>query len=82
INALKKFKEQGKDVDLRIISSRVMHEKFGVVGDDSFNGSANWSSSSITKHTEDRFLFRNEPELADRFVEEFARLWDRGNPPA
>ncbi|MFH1807514.1 MAG: phospholipase D-like domain-containing protein, partial [Pseudomonadota bacterium] len=46
INALKKFKEQGKDVDLRIISSRVMHEKFGVVGDDSFNGSANWSSSS------------------------------------
>ncbi len=78
IDALTQFKDEGLDVDLRIIKSRVMHEKFGVVGDDSFNGSANMSSSSITKHSEDRFMFRNQPEVADRYVEEFARLWEKG----
>ncbi len=81
IAALQKLQAEGKDVDVRVIKSRVMHEKFGVVGDDVFNGSSNWSSSSIKKHSEDRFTFRNMPALADRFVEEFARLWDRGNPP-
>lgn len=81
IDALKALKAQGKDVELRIIRSRVMHEKFGVVGDDVFNGSANFSSSSITKHTEDRFLFRNMPELAKRFADEFDRLWSRGTQP-
>lgn len=81
IDALKALKAQGKDVELRIIRSRVMHEKFGLIGDDVFNGSANFSSSSITKHTEDRFLFRNMPELARRFADEFDRLWSRGAPP-
>ncbi|MBI1945253.1 MAG: helix-hairpin-helix domain-containing protein [Deltaproteobacteria bacterium] len=81
IDALKALKAQGKDVELRIISARVMHEKFGVIGDDVFNGSANFSSSSITKHTEDRFLFRNMPALAKRFADEFDRLWSRGTPP-
>ena len=66
---------------MRVIKSRVMHEKFGVVGDDVFNGSANFSSSSITKHTEDRFLFRNMPALARRFVDEFERLFARGGVP-
>ena len=78
IDALRDLKDAGYDVDARIIKSRVMHEKFGVVGDDVFNGSANLSTSSITKHSEDRFFFRNMPKLADRFVEEFATLWARG----
>lgn len=78
IDRLKELRDDGFDVDLRVISSPVMHEKFGVRGDDVFNGSSNWSSSSITKHSEDRFLFRNVPDVADRFVEEFARLWDKG----
>ena len=69
------------DIEQRICSGRVMHEKFGVVGDDVFNGSSNWSKSSITKHAEDRFLFRNMPKLAQKFVEEFERLWRRGQPP-
>jgi competence ComEA-like helix-hairpin-helix protein len=81
INALKEMKADGFDVDTRVIKSRVMHNKFGVVGDDIFNGSANMSSSSINKHTEDRFLFRNDPDLSNRFVEEFARLWDKGFEP-
>jgi competence ComEA-like helix-hairpin-helix protein len=81
IDKLKELKAEGFDVDLRVVKSRVMHEKFGVAGDDVFNGSSNWSRSSIGKHSEDRFLFRNEPELADRFVEEFARLWEKGYEP-
>jgi len=81
IAALKELKAQGFDVDTRVIKSRVMHEKFGVINDDVFNGSANMSTSSITKHSEDRFLFRNVPDLADRFVEEFARLWEKGTEP-
>ncbi|MEW5855692.1 MAG: phospholipase D-like domain-containing protein [Myxococcota bacterium] len=81
ISTLKAMKTQGLEVDTRVISNRVMHQKFGVCGDDVFNGSANWSSSSITKHSEDRFYFRNMPDLSQRFVEEFARLWERGNEP-
>lgn len=81
IDALKALKARGLDVEVRVIKSRVMHEKFGVVGDDVFNGSANFSSSSITKHTEDRFLFRNMPEVARRFVDEFERLFARGSVP-
>lgn len=81
IDALKALKARGFDVEVRVIKSRVMHEKFGVVGDDVFNGSANFSSSSITKHTEDRFLFRNMPAVARRFTEEFERLFARGSIP-
>lgn len=81
IDALKALKAAGHDVDLRVISSRVMHEKLGVVGDDSFNGSANMSLSSITKHSEDRFVFRNMPELADQFRAEIDRLWAMGRVP-
>jgi competence ComEA-like helix-hairpin-helix protein len=81
IDALKALKAAGHDVDLRVISSRVMHEKIGVVGDDSFNGSANMSMSSITKHSEDRFVFRNMPDLADQFRAEIDRLWAMGRVP-
>lgn len=81
IDALKALKAAGHDVDLRVVSSRVMHEKIGVVGDDSFNGSANMSLSSITKHSEDRFVFRNMPELADQFRAEIDRLWAIGKVP-
>ena len=69
----------GLPVDFRIIKNRVMHEKFGVFGDDLFNGSANWSLSSLTKHSEDRFLFRNQPQLAAQFANEFQRLWAEGH---
>ena len=81
VAALDALKQRGLDVDYRTLKSRVMHEKFGVTGDDLFNGSANWSTSAMNKHAEDRFAFRNEPELANRFVEEFARLWERGTAP-
>lgn len=77
IDALKEMRDEGLDVDVKIISGKVMHEKFGTVGDDVFNGSANMSGSSSSKHSEDRFLFRNMPQLASRFSGEFARLWNK-----
>ena len=71
--------DEGFDLEVKTFTSKVMHEKFGVIGDDVFNGSANWSNSSISKHTEDRFFFMNQPDVAKRFVEEFERLWDRSS---
>ena len=63
IEAMKALRDRGLDLDFRVFKSRVMHEKFGVSGDgDLFNGSANWSTSSMLKHSEDRFVFHNEPE--------------------
>jgi phosphatidylserine/phosphatidylglycerophosphate/cardiolipin synthase-like enzyme len=79
IDALKALQARGLDVQVKIIKSRVMHQKFGVCGDDVFNGSANFSLSSITKHTEDRFVFRNMKELADKFRAEFDLLWSRAS---
>ena len=72
---MQRLQDEGFDLELKTITSKVMHQKFGVIGDDVFNGSANWSNSSISKHTEDRFLMMNQPEVANRFIEEFERLW-------
>ncbi|MBL90838.1 MAG: hypothetical protein CMH56_03385 [Myxococcales bacterium] len=76
---MQKLIDEGHDLEIKTFTSKVMHEKFGVIGDDVFNGSANWSNSSISKHTEDRFLFMNQPDVANRFIEEFERLWDRAS---
>lgn len=74
-SAMEAMKHSGLDVDVRSISRKVMHEKFATVGDDVVNGSANFSTSSIGKHSEDRFVFRNQPDVATAFNDEFARLW-------
>jgi len=78
---MQRLQDEGFDLELKTITSKVMHQKFGVIGDDVFNGSANWSNSSISKHTEDRFLIMNQPDVADRFIEEFERLWERSSTP-
>jgi cardiolipin synthase A/B len=75
IAAIKKLKEQGIDIDVRVQKAKTMHQKFGVVGDDAFAGSANFSESSSTKHSEDRFTVKNHPELAAEFQGRFDELW-------
>ena len=62
-------------IDVRVQSAKTMHEKFGVVGDDVFSGSANFSESSSTKHSEDRFTIKNQREIAAQFQSEFELLW-------
>ena len=71
-------KAEGLDIEVRI-TQRTMHEKFGVFEDDVFNGSANLSSSSWKKHSEDRFMFKNQPALADKFAARFDQLWEDAN---
>lgn len=77
IAAIKKLKEQGIDIDVRVQKAKTMHQKFGVVGDDAFAGSANFSESSSTKHSEDRFTVKNHPELAGEFQARFDELWTK-----
>ena len=75
VAAIKALKAQGLAIDIRVQSAKTMHEKFGVVGDDAFSGSANFSESSSTKHSEDRFTVKNHPEIAAQFQSQFELLW-------
>jgi hypothetical protein len=62
-------------VEVKLSKTHVMHEKFGVVGDDVFNGSSNLNPSSTGRHAEDRFELKNDPSFAAAFNAEFDRLW-------
>lgn len=77
VAALKALKTQGLDVDVRVQKARTMHEKFGVMGDDVFAGSANFSESSSTKHSENRFSVKNSAEIAASFQKQFDLLWEK-----
>jgi len=80
--AIKALKAQGFDIDVRIQSAKTMHEKFGVVGNDVFFGSANFSESSSTKHSEDRFSVKNSEEIAAGFQGRFDALWAKSKDVA
>jgi competence ComEA-like helix-hairpin-helix protein len=75
VAALKALAAQGLSVEVRIQSAKTMHEKFGVVGDDVFFGSANFSESSTTKHSENRVTVKNDAEVAGEFTGRFENLW-------
>lgn len=75
VTALKALAAAGLDVDVRVQSARTMHEKFGVVGDDVFFGSANFSDSSSTKHSENRITIKNHAETAAAFQARFDEIW-------
>lgn len=77
VAALKAAKAQGLPVDVRIQTVKTMHEKFGVVGDDVFAGSANFSTSSSTKHSENRFTIKNDLDVANQFQARFEDLWSK-----
>jgi competence ComEA-like helix-hairpin-helix protein len=78
--ALTRLGEQGLPIEVRIIRGKTMHEKFGVVNDDCFHGSANMSGASEERHSEDRFLVKNNASLAADFNAEHDLLWERGTP--
>jgi len=73
--------DNGGRVEVKWFKSRTMHEKFGVVGNDVFNGSANLNPSSTGKHAEDRYILKNDTAFADAFHAEFDRLWERASVP-
>jgi phosphatidylserine/phosphatidylglycerophosphate/cardiolipin synthase-like enzyme len=71
-------RDEGLDVKVKV-SSRTMHQKYLVrpASGDAFNGSANLSGSSSTRHSEDRFFLKNMPGVARAFDADFERLWER-----
>lgn len=75
--ALKNLGESGLPIDVRMQKSKTMHMKFGVVNNDVFQGSANFSTSSSSKHSEDRFVVKNNDQLASEFSNEFDLLWSK-----
>ncbi|MFO0600337.1 MAG: phospholipase D-like domain-containing protein [Myxococcaceae bacterium] len=78
--ALKALATQGYPVEVRIQKAKTMHEKFGVVGNDVFFGSANFSESSSTKHSENRIEVKNHEETANQFKARFSEIWDKSKP--
>jgi competence protein ComEA len=78
--ALKALATQGFPVDVRIQKAKTMHEKFGVVGNDVFFGSANFSESSSTKHSENRVTIKNHDETASQFKARFEEIWGKSKP--
>ncbi|MEW6430369.1 MAG: phospholipase D-like domain-containing protein [Myxococcota bacterium] len=75
VAALKALATQGYPVEVRIQKAKTMHEKFGVVGNDVFSGSANFSESSSSKHSENRITIKNHDETADAFRARFEEIW-------
>lgn len=75
------LKAQGLPIDVRY-TSKTMHHKFGKIGNDAFDGSANASLSSIGKHSENRVATMNNDHFASDIEEEFNRLWAIGKTPA
>lgn len=78
--ALKALATQGHAVEVRIQKAKTMHEKFGVVGNDVFFGSANFSESSSTKHSENRIAVKNHEETANVFKSRFDEIWVKSVP--
>ncbi len=78
--ALKQLGVAGLPVQVRIQKAKTMHQKLGVVNDDVFHGSANFSSSASSKHSEDRFVVKNDVELAGEVDAEFERIWTKSKP--
>jgi competence ComEA-like helix-hairpin-helix protein len=77
VAALKALQTQGLPVNVRVQRAKTMHEKFGVMGDDVFFGSANFSSSSSTKHSENRISVKNEAGTAKAFQARFEEMWNK-----
>jgi competence ComEA-like helix-hairpin-helix protein len=78
--ALKALATQGHAVEVRVQKAKTMHQKFGVVGNDVFFGSANFSESSSTKHSENRIAVKNHDETANAFRARFDEMWGKSVP--
>lgn len=77
--ALKTQAAAGLPIEVRV-QKRTMHQKFGTLNDDAFFGSSNFSGSASSKNSEDRFVVKNNPELAGELAAEHARVWAKSDP--
>jgi len=81
VAALRSLANQGFAVEVRIQKAKTMHEKFGVVGKNVFFGSANFSESSSTKHSENRITVKNNEEARAAFQARFDELRGKSIAP-
>lgn len=68
-------------IDVRVDRSpEHMHHKFMVVdGQTVLTGSYNWTRSAETRN-EENLVVLDDPILAERFAEEFERIWNLSDP--
>lgn len=84
-----KMEDKGNDVERLALSGievRIdrspdhMHHKFMVVdGKAVLTGSYNWTRSAETRN-EENLVSIDDPYLASRFMDEFERIWQNGEP--
>jgi len=62
-------------------SAKYMHQKYIVCPQlkSLVVGTANLTADSLYRHSESRFLFNDEPRLADEFVNDFYRIWKKSH---
>jgi phosphatidylserine/phosphatidylglycerophosphate/cardiolipin synthase-like enzyme len=77
IEGLKAARARGLPIQLRVQRAKTLHQKMGVLNDDYFHGTANFSGSSSSKHSEDRFVHKNDAETARELEAELDLLWER-----
>lgn len=79
--ALQAQANAGLPIEVRV-QKRTMHQKFGTLNDDTFFGSSNFSGSASSKNSEDRFVVKNNPELALELSDEHDRVWSKSDAVA
>lgn len=57
----------------------IMHNKFMIVDGRSVEtGSFNYTQSAVSRNAENVIYFRNRPDIAEKYIREFNRLWREG----
>lgn len=73
--ALREATKKFPNIETRVQTAKTLHTKFGVIADDVFTGSSNFSTSASEKNSEDRFVLRNQMEIADAYRRQFDLIW-------
>lgn len=65
------------------VTNRRMHQKYLVAAMDNIvvTGTANMTEDATERHADHRLLFRNAPQMASRFAEDFETIWQRVDHP-
>jgi phosphatidylserine/phosphatidylglycerophosphate/cardiolipin synthase-like enzyme len=69
-----------KDLPIEVcITNRRMHQKYLVAAMDDIvlTGTANMTEEASDRHADHRLLFRNSPEMAASFANDFETIWQR-----
>jgi len=70
--------EKGLDIQV-CVTNRRMHQKYMVAPMDDIvvTGTANMTEDATERHADHRVLFKNAPEMAASFEQDFQTIWQR-----